>query len=644
MCGIVGFWCDGFVDSRIAELMALKIQSRGPDDTGIWTHDEAGVALAHRRLSILDLSPAGHQPMLSPCGRYALIYNGEIYNHSDLRIQLQAEGGAFDWRGHSDTETLLAGLRHWGVERCLGMLNGMFAFALWDRIERRLFLARDRMGEKPLYYGRNGDVFLFGSELKALSDHPDWRGEISRDVLALFLRHNYVPSPWSIYQGIYKLPPAHFVVIEEQGRIVHDPQCYWDLGEIASSGVGDDSREAGILIDELDDLVRDAVKRRMVADVPLGAFLSGGYDSSLVVAAMQAQSRQPIRTFSIGFDEVGYNEAHHAKAVAAHLGTEHTELYVRPEEAMAVIPKLPTIYDEPFSDSSQIPTYLVSQLARQHVTVSLSGDGGDELFSGYNRYVLGHHVWGKLRLLPLPVRQMLAWGMRHAPGRFFDLLQQVLPVNLRVSNLADRLPKLAEVVGFSSGEAFYRSLVSHAKSPEQLVIGAAEPTTIFGLEEKWSQLPGLQERMMFLDQLTYLPDDILAKVDRASMALSLEARVPLLDHRLVEFAWQVPTEYKYRNGQGKWLLRQVLHRYVPQTLMERPKMGFGVPIEHWLRGPLREWADALLDEKRLQNEGFFQPELIRKMWDEHRKGDRRWHYHLWDVLMFQAWNEHWHEL
>ena len=640
MCGIVGFW-GGTPVPLIAERMASRIEARGPDDAGVWTDSSAGLALAHRRLAILDLTPAGHQPMVSPCGRYVLVYNGEIYNHRDLRRELEREGGAFDWRGHSDTETLLAALRHWGVEGALRRLNGMFAFALWDARERTLYLARDRMGEKPLYYGRSGDAFLFGSELKALVVHPEWQGEVDRNVLASYLRHNYVPAPWSIYRGIFKLPPAHFVTVREGGNQVGEPQCYWDLGQVADRGVAAADGDPQALADELDTLLRDAVHRRMEADVPLGAFLSGGYDSTTVVALMQAQSERPIKTFSIGFHEKEYNEARHAKVVAEHLGTDHTELYVTPEEAMAVIPQLPNIYDEPFSDSSQIPTFLVSQLARQHVTVALSGDGGDELFCGYNRYVLGYQVWSKLRLLPRPLRGMLAGLLNRAPGHVLDALQRKLPQRFRVSNLADRLPKLAEVLAHRDGQSFYRSLVSHAKQPEDLVLGANEPDTILNRPDRLPNLPGLREQMMYLDMLTYLPDDILTKVDRASMAVSLEARVPLLDHRVVEFAWRVPTEYKYRNGQGKWLLRQVLYRYVPRELMERPKMGFGVPIEHWLRGPLREWAEALLDECRLREEGYFDPAPIRRMWEEHISGKRRWHYYLWDVLMFQAWREKW---
>ena len=639
MCGIVGYWDRRGADESVVGRMAMQIQHRGPDDAGTWLSEEGSLALAHRRLSIIDLTPAGHQPMISPCGRFTLVYNGEIYNHQDLRAELENEGGHFDWRGHSDTETLLAALRHWGVEGALQRLNGMFVFALWDKMERALFLARDRMGEKPLYYGHSGGSFLFGSELKSLVTHPHWEGEINRNALTLYMRHNYIPTPWSIYQGISKLQPAHFVVVREAGQVVSEPRCYWDLGQIAESGASDAREAPEELIEELDGLLRDAVVRRMAADVPLGAFLSGGFDSTMVAALMQAQSTRPVKTFTIGFHEKGYNEAVHAKAVAKHLGTDHTELYVTPEEAMAVIPRLPTIWDEPFSDSSQIPTLLVSELARQHVTVSLSGDGGDELFCGYSRYTQGYQVWRALRLLPVPLRRVLGGIMQALPGASLESLLRFLPKRFQIPHLADRLPKLADVVRVNSGETYYHRLVSHWKDPAEVVLGGEEPSTIFSTPEHLPRLPGLRERMMYLDSMTYLPDDILTKVDRASMAVSLEARVPLLDHRVVEFAWRVPMALKYRDGQAKWLLRQVLYRYVPRELMERPKMGFGVPIDNWLCGPLRDWAESLLNEKRLREEGFFDPTPIRRMWQEHVSGKRRWHYYLWDVLMFQAWLE-----
>ncbi len=632
MCGIAGFWGDRTPDEGAAIRMAAVIANRGPDDYGTWSDAENGIALGHRRLSILDLSPAGHQPMCSSCERYTLVFNGEIYNHLDLRTELEEESGAFAWRGHSDTETLLAALRHWGVAGTLDRLNGMFAFALWDGRDKTLFLARDRMGEKPLYYGRNGDSFLFASELKALAAYPHWKVDVDRDALALYLRYGNVPAPWSIYKGISKLPPAHFVAVREQGRSIGTPECYWNLEAIASAGTGSATGEPGDLADELDELLRDSVGRRMLADVPLGAFLSGGYDSTTVVAQMQAQSTQPVRTFSIGFHDQDYNEAVHAGTVATHLGTDHTELYVTAKEAMEVIPDLPQIYDEPFADSSQIPTFLVSRMAREHVKVSLSGDGGDELFGGYNRHVVGPDVWMRSARWPVSVRHGLgrAVGLAARTGR--------LPGASRIPQLGEKLEKLSGALHAEDGEAFYKHLVSHWKQPDAIVRGGREPDTIVDSMDAGRALPGLRERMMFLDMMTYLPDDILTKVDRASMAVSLEARVPLLDHRLVEFAWRVPTEYKVRDGQGKWLLRQVLYRYVPKEIMDRPKMGFAVPLAEWLRGPLRDWAETLLDADRLKREGYFSSGSIRKAWSQHLKGHNR-ASQLWCVLMFQAWLE-----
>ena len=641
MCGIAGFMSSKSRNSYtvVLERMAVAISHRGPDDSGVWFDEEAGVGLAHRRLAVLDLTSAGRQPMISPCGRFVLVYNGEIYNHIELRQELEEEGGHFEWQGHSDTETLLAALRHWGVEKALTRLNGMFSFALWDKVERKLFLARDRMGEKPLYYGRNGSKFLFGSELKSLTAHPDWQGDIDREALTLYMRHNYVPAPWSIYKGIRKLPPAHYVVIQEAGQEISEPKCYWNLRQIAEAGVANDKDVSVDFEEELDVLLRDAVLRRMAADVPLGAFLSGGIDSTTITAMMQDQSLRPVKTFSIGFHEKGYNEAVHAKAVAKHLGTDHTELYVTPEEARSVIPSLSSIWDEPFSDSSQIPTLLVCSLAKEHVTVCLSGDGGDELFCGYERYTQGYQMWEKLRLLPQPFRQLLGCLLHVVPIAPLEFLNAILPKHFQIPHLADRLPKLAAVIKERTVESYYHTLVSHWKDPAALVQGGVESDTLFNSAESLPKLEGLREIMMYLDSVTYLPDDILTKVDRASMAVSLEARVPFLDHRVVEFSWKVPMPLKFRDGQGKWLLRQVLYRYVPRDLIERPKMGFGVPIEQWLRGPLMDWAEALLDEKRLREESFFDPKPIRRMWHEHITGRRRWHYYLWDVLMFQTWLE-----
>lgn len=638
MCGIAGFWGKCAHAEQVARAMSNRIAHRGPDSFGEWVDDEAGIALSHRRLSIIDLSEAGHQPMLSRDGRYVLSYNGEIYNHMDIRAELAAACGAQNWRGHSDTETLLAAINQFGLQGALERSNGMFAFALWDRQTHLLHLARDRMGEKPLYYGRQKQSFVFGSELKALTAHPDWQGAVDRDALTLFLRHNAVPAPYSIYQNLKKLPAAHYVTISAGGTAVSEPICYWSLEDVVARGQSKPLQgTAEALTDQLEALLTDAIGMRMAADVPLGAFLSGGIDSSAVVALMQAQSSRPVRTFSIGFHETGYDEAQHAKAVATHLGTDHTELYVGPSDALALIPRLAEIWDEPFADSSQLPTLLVSQMAHQHVTVSLSGDGGDELFCGYGRYALGYRIWQKLAIFPKPVRLAAGAVLSHMPVQALQKVNDLLPGRLRQPAFGDRLLKLAEVLGYGDGASFYGSLVSHHKDPASMVIGGTEPPTVLTDRRLWPAVSDFREQMMYLDTKTYLPDDILTKVDRASMAVGLEARVPLLDHRIVEFACSLPLAWKLRDGQSKWLLRQVLYRHVPRQIMDRPKMGFGVPIDQWLRGPLRDWGEALLDEKRLREESFFDPGPIRRMWDEHQKGTRRWHYYLWDVLMFQAW-------
>jgi len=635
--------------------MTDSIAHRGPDDSGAWVDAKSGVALGHRRLSILDLSPQGHQPMTSASGRYVIVFNGEIYNHRALREELElspstesspvGDVGVICWRGHSDTEVMLAAFERWGTDAALTRFNGMFAFALWDRRERMLHLARDRFGEKPLYYGWMGDTFLFGSELKALKAHPAWRGEIDRGAVALYMRHTYIPAPYSIYREIRKLLPAHVLSISLVNGKRKTPQsrAYWSAKAVAEAGVrhlfAGNEAEA---VESLDGLLRDAVALRMEADVPLGAFLSGGVDSSTVVALMQAQSIRPVKTFTIGFHEENYNEAKHAKTVAKHLGTEHTELYVTAAEAMAVIPQLPEIYDEPFSDSSQIPTFLVSKMTRQHVTVALSGDGGDELFGGYNRYFWGRDIWRKVGWMPKSARVAMARGLMALPpqawDKIFAAMGSVLPHRLRASVPGDKLHKLAGILACTSPEAMYRGLVSFW-DPESVVLGASEPPTALTDPGQWADVPDFTQRMMFLDLVSYLPDDILAKVDRASMAVSLEARVPLLDHRVAEFAWTLPLAMKIRDGQGKWPLRQVLYKYVPREPIERPKMGFGVPIDAWLRGPLRVWAENLLDESRSKKEGFFNPCAVREKWNEHLAGSRNWAYQLWNVLMFQAWLE-----
>lgn len=660
MCGFAGYFGgsqaqDSSYDRELLRRMADAVIHRGPDDAGYWTEDDGLIGLAHRRLSIVDLSSAGHQPMHSGSGRYVIVFNGEIYNHQTLRKELESlpTGGSgscanrnvYHSRGHSDTDVMLGAFERWGIEGALLRFNGMFAFALWDRRDRVLHLARDRFGEKPLYYGWMGDTFLFGSQLKALKTHPAWRGEINRDVLALYMQHNCVPAPYSIYRGIHKLLPGHFLTVSLAGERGTTPpsHAYWSARQVAEHGSRNlFAGSEGEAADLLDQLLRDAVRLRMEADVPLGAFLSGGIDSSTVVALMQAQATTPTRTFSVGVLDEKYDEAGHARAVARHLGTDHTEIYVTPKEAQDVIPHLPDIYDEPFADSSQIPTYLVSKLTRRYVTVALSGDGGDELFGGYNRHVVGGRVWKPMRWIPRSTKRATARALTSVPpdkwDQLFSGLRRVLPDRYGSTTAGDKVHKLADLLTSGSPEELYLMSVTHWE-PQSVVLGAAELPTAVTDARQWARVSGTAERMMFLDLVTYLPDDILAKVDRASMAVSLEARVPLLDHRVAEFAWSLPESFKIRNGTGKWLLRKVLSRYVPRSLTERPKMGFGVPIDAWLRGPLREWSETLLNESRLQAEGFFNPAPIRKKWNEHLLGRRNWAYHLWDVLMFEAWLE-----
>lgn len=653
MCGIAGYlgrgvWQGSAHAKRGLTEMAAAISSRGPDDCGVWTEDDAAVGLAHRRLSIVDLSPAGHQPMCSASRRYVIVYNGEVYNHEGIRKELDSSGKAPNWRGHSDTETVLAGFDAWGIEATLQRCVGMFAFAVWDCQERTLTLARDRMGEKPLYYGWQGEgasaSLVFGSELKALKLHPQFSGEIDRDAICLLMRHNYIPAPYSIYRRIHKLPPGCLLTVGLSPHVDRPkPREYWSLASVAVAGQGDLYQGSpDDLVDELERLLKGVVRQQMMADVPLGAFLSGGVDSSTIVALMQSVSSQQVKTFTIGFDERGYDEAAYAREVASHLGTDHTELYVRPEEAMATIPLLPTIYDEPFSDSSQIPTYLVSKLARQHVAVSLSGDGGDELFCGYNRYIAATSVWDKLRLLPRGVRAIAAGCIRAVPPSGWNRVGGVVPGLSRVSaagRFGDALHKAAGVLASPCVESLYLGLVSHWGEPSSFVLNSKEPATkLTGDTPNLGKLSSL-ERMMAIDMISYLPDDILTKVDRAAMSVSLETRVPFLDHRLIEFAWKVPTGMKLHNGEGKWILKQLLYRYVPRRLIERPKMGFGIPLDQWLRGPLKEWAMELLDEDRIRREGYFDASSVQQKLREHLAGQRNWAYHLWDVLVFQAWKE-----
>lgn len=649
MCGIAGYLAtSGDTPTNQDGTLALHqmghaIAHRGPNDAGVWLDADAGIGLVHRRLSIIDLSAAGHQPMVAASGRYVLVFNGEIYNHLNLRRELEQRTVGMPWRGHSDTETLLAGFDAWGVIPTIEKCVGMFAFALWDRQSRSLTLGRDRLGEKPLYYGWQGDSFLFGSELKALKAHRAFRAAIDRDAMALLMRCNYIPAPHSIYEGISKLPPGCLLTVSTRQRDTV-PRPYWSaLQTIAGGKARPFAGSPADAVATLESLLMDAVQQQMVADVPLGAFLSGGVDSSTVVALMQAQSSQPVRTFSIGFYKDVYNEAHHAKAVAQHIGTHHTELYVSDRDAMDVIPLLPAMYDEPFADSSQIPTHLVSRMASQHVTVSLSGDGGDELFCGYNRYVLSERAWKHISRMPASVRRAaataLAWLSPQALNVLARSVQSLTPGQYRMANFGEKIRKGAAVLGCRDTLDLYRGLISQWENPTELVLGSSDRSAVL------TDLPTLPaglsdvEQMMALDLVTYLPDDILCKVDRAAMSVSLESRVPLLDHRVVELAGQLPLEYKLRDGVSKWVLREVLYKYVPKALIDRPKMGFGVPIEHWLRGPLKEWAQALLDESRLHREGYFDPRPISRCWDQHLSGRYDRQHHLWNVLTFQAWLE-----
>ena len=659
MCGITGFLSRHFDDLALSlRQMTDTLQHRGPDDSGIWMDQACGIGLGHRRLAILDLSSSGHQPMHSVSGRYVIVFNGEVYNHLSLRKQLEA-GGALQraWQGHSDTETLLACFETWGITKSLQSFVGMFALTVWDRQERQLTLARDRMGEKPLYYGWcNGGSgsFIFGSELKALRQYPGFTNPIARDVLPLYLRSLYIPAPYSIYQGIYKLEPGCMLTVDATGSYIepafapHAPckdtgwtlERYWSLHDQISK------RESDMMLDEqealssLETALTESVRMQSRADVPLGAFLSGGIDSSLIAALMQGQANKPIKTFTIGFEEDGYSEAVYAKAVAEHLHTEHTELYLNAAQAMEVIPLLPTLYDEPFADSSQIPTFLVAQMVRQYVTVALSGDGGDELFGGYNRYFWAPKIWQKISWMPYAVRQqlsrLLVWASRN------DLLRQQKGIahRLPISLAGEKLQKLGQrLQGVRDIDDFYLSLVSEWQALEDMVLFGQESNTLLTDRGRWPQLERAEERMMYLDAMTYLPDDILCKVDRAAMGVSLETRVPFLDHRVVELAWRLPLHMKIRDGQGKWPLRQLLYKYVPRELIERPKQGFAIPLGEWLRGPLRDWAEHLLDPIRLSEEGYFRPEQIRQKWQEHVTKKRNWEHSLWSILMFQAWLE-----
>ena len=658
MCGIAGAFGPKHSQNlaQVVQAMAASLTHRGPDDDGIWIDEDARIALGHRRLSILDLSVEGHQPMLSKDGRYVIAFNGEVYNHQAIRKELEGVE-AIHWRGHSDTEVMLEAISIWGIENALVKFVGMFSIALWDRAKRRLHLIRDRMGEKPLYYGWCNDAFVFGSELKALKKFPGFSNEIDRQALMLYLRHMYVPAPFTIYHRIHKLQPGCMLsldlnetcnfpdaVIPNIGLSVRSFQLnqWWSLHETVESGQKSLVTGEEEALELLEYRLRESIRLQSLADVPLGAFLSGGIDSSLIAALMQSETNSQIRTFTIGFREKQYNEADFASAVAKHLETKHIELYVSAADALAVVQSLPCLYDEPFADPSQIPTFLLCTKAREYMTVALSGDAGDELFGGYNRYFWVRKIWSKLSLLPLATRRLFSKVLFSVSPRHWDkvysIISPLLPSSSHLSLAGQKLHNLAErLVTIENEDELFYSLVSEWKSPEEIVIGASEPETIFERKNCWPDLPEVEHRMMYLDAMTYLPDDIMVKVDRAAMGTSLETREPFLDHRIVELAWRIPLSMKLRNGQGKWLLRQIIYKYVPKELIERPKQGFGIPLGDWLRGPLREWAESLLSEERLRKEGYFYPAPILAKWREHLSTTRNWEHSLWAVLMFQAW-------
>ena len=648
MCGFVGFIdysnCLGANEKvNMVRTMSDRIRHRGPDDIGIWHDESAGVYLAHRRLSILDLSSAGHQPMVSSSGRFVIAFNGEVYNHVAIRKKLSAKDNVQRWRGHSDTEVILAAIESYGIRSALDSFVGMFAFVLWDRREHELILVRDRLGEKPLYWGRFGNTLLFGSELKALKAHSAFVPTINRNALALLMRYNYIPAPHSIYSGVEKLVPGTFLRFRYD---CYEPiiEAYWSAKDVAEKGLREPWRGTeNDAVDELETLLSRSVGGQMEADVPVGAFLSGGIDSSAVVALGQAQSSSPIKTFSIGFKEKGFDETIHARAVADYLGTDHVDLFVTDKVAQDVIPVLGDIYCEPFSDSSQIPTVVLSRLTRQHVTVSLSGDGGDELFCGYDRYAQGNRILRLLHYLPKParliIRNLILSASPVAWNRLLTPLLEVWTDRSRFNDLGKRMHRIASILRYTDPAKAYQCIFSQLEWPERLIIGSKEPASIFDFRENHPPFKNDLDLMSWLDLVTYLPDDILVKVDRAAMSVGLESRIPLLDHRIVEFALSLPTKIKLNCGQTKWPLKQVLYRHVPQEMFDRPKMGFGVPLGKWLQGPLRDWAECLLDDARLRSEGYFDADYIRNIWGQHLSGDNNSEHLLWSVLMFNSWND-----
>jgi asparagine synthase (glutamine-hydrolysing) len=647
MCGICGFFemnhhNDKLYRQKTISEMTNTLIHRGPDDFGYWHHPENGLSLGHRRLSIVDLSSHGHQPMKSKSGQFMLVFNGEIYNHISLRKEISNLNTKILWRGHSDTETLLACIEIWGVEKTIQKCSGMFAIAIYDNKENTIYLVRDRMGEKPLYYGFQNGNFLFASELKAILKHPDFIPDIDRNALSLMFNYSYIPAPFSIYKDIKKLQPGTILKVDLKKinlkkEVFSEPSPYWSLKDIsinAKKKMYSGTPEEAIL--HLDELLNQSVNEQMVADVPVGAFLSGGIDSSLITSLMQSQSSKPIDTFTIGFSEDAFNEAIYAKKISKHLGTNHTELYVSSQDAINLIEKLPQIYDEPFSDSSQIPAYLVSKMTRKNVSVSLSGDAGDELFGGYNRYIWTKKIWNRIKHIPMPLRKFISNCLISIPPSAWDMF---LKFFLDVSMPGDKIHKTANVFNAKSIEGFYFNLIAHWNNSNNIVVGQHNIIAPVMQKRNLLNLGSIEQNMMYLDSISYLPDDILTKVDRAAMSVSLETRVPFLNHHIVEFANHLPLSMKIKNGESKWILRKLLDKHIPRELVDRPKMGFGVPIDIWLRGPLREWAEALLDESRIKQEGFLHYEPIRKKFDEHLSGKRNWQHLLWDILIFQSWLE-----
>ena len=631
MCGITGYISRYEIVNKNKVLkMAKAISKRGPDSFGSWYDQKIGVALAHRRLSIIDTSEAGHQPMKSKNGRYTISFNGEIYNFKELKKELNSSGYELTWEGHSDTEVLLAQIQIYGLQKTLKKINGMFALALWDSEKRILSLARDRIGEKPLYYGMNKGSFIFGSELKALKAFDE-----------ASLRHAYIPDPQSIYLGIKKLIPGHYVEFNFEKFQISEPISYWNLFDYASHNnkIKNIDKSSDFFLNELKKRLTKSVELRMISDVPIGAFLSGGLDSSIIVSIMQSISNKPINTFTIGFNDQGYNEAKSAKEISNFLGTNHTELYITPEKTLDTVSKLPRTWDEPFADSSQIPTLLLSELTSRTVKVALSGDGGDELFCGYNRYSQGYSIYKFLRKFPDIITKSLSKSLKTINPQNIDKLISLMPRKYQYPAIGDRLNKLADVILYSKDLEFYKSLISIFQSPSQLLISGVEELNLLSEPQKWPNTSDFRELMMYLDMHTYLPGDILTKVDRASMAYSLEARVPFLDHELIEWVWSIPFEMKLRKGKSKWLIRELLSHYLPNKLTERPKMGFGIPIEYWLAGPLKDWAENLLSEENIKKQGLFNSKIVLNFWEEHKSGKRRWHHQLWTILMACSWAE-----